>query len=347
MSPDSMTPATTGPGHRRRRVLLVGLVVVVVLALAGAGAAWAYGRSLNGGVKRTDVFSGMPTDRPVQKVTGAMNILVVGSDSRNPDHTSGSRTDTIMMLHVDAAHQHAYVISIPRDSWVHVPPSPDGQNGDTMSKINAAYAWGGMPLVVQTVESFTGVRVDHAVAIDFAGFQQVVDALGGVEMTVDQTIRSIHPPYRVFTKGQQKFDGAQALDYVRQREQFPDGDFTRERHQQEFLKALLDKAASSGTLSNPVKLNNFLQAVTKAITVDKTFDLVSTAVTLRDLRSANITYLSSPSAGTATIDGQSVVQPDAARAKSLYQAVATDSVAQWLAGPGAPTAAPTGSATTG
>jgi anionic cell wall polymer biosynthesis LytR-Cps2A-Psr (LCP) family protein len=240
-----------------RRIVIIVVATLAVLTAGGVSAIWAYGRSLDHNLKRTDAFAGLPSDRPTETVSGAMNVLVLGSDSRDPDSTADSRTDTIMLLHVDADHQHAYAISIPRDTWVDVP-------GHSMAKINAAYA---------------------------------------------------------FTKGTHHFDGAEALDYIRQREQFADGDFTRERHQQEFLTDLMDKAASTGTLTDPVKLNAFLQALTKSVTVDEDFNLVSVAYQFRDLRSNDITFLTSPSAGTAIVDGQSVVRPDTAKAKSLYQKV--------------------------
>jgi anionic cell wall polymer biosynthesis LytR-Cps2A-Psr (LCP) family protein len=106
--------------------------------------------------------------------------------------------------------------------------------------------------------------MDHVVLIDFGGFKQVVDALGGIDMYIEQDVKSIHPPHRQFTKGNAHLDGAEALDYVRQRYQFADGDFARMRHQQQFMKAVLDKAASSGTLTNPAKLNSFLRATAQA-----------------------------------------------------------------------------------
>jgi LCP family protein required for cell wall assembly len=322
-------------GTRRRfrwkRALAIIAAVAVLLGTGGVVAAWAYGRQLNANLHRTNAFAGLvPSSRPTEAVTGALNILLLGSDSRNPDTTAASRSDTIMLLHLDADHQHAYTISIPRDTWTYV-PAASGGNGNTMAKINSAYAWGGVPLTVQTVERFTGVRIDHVVVVDFSGFKQVTDALGGVDMTVDQTITSIFAPDRVYTKGTHHFTGAEALDYVRQRYQFADGDFTRERHQQQFLKDLLDKATSSGTLSNPVKLNSFLQAITKSITVDQSFDLVNTAMQLSNLRSSDITFLTSPSAGTGWEGNQSVVLADTAKAKALYQAVKNDTVAQWLA----------------
>ncbi|MEV0717151.1 LCP family protein [Asanoa sp. NPDC050611] len=308
------------------------LAALLVLGAGGGIGGWAYARSLNGHLARTDAFKGVPEEsRPTPVVKGALNVLLLGSDSRDPDNTSDSRTDTIMLLHVDKDHEKAELISIPRDTWVFVPTSPDGQNGNTMAKINAAYAWDGTPLTVQTVEGFTGVHIDHVALIDFAGFAKVTDALGGVDMKIEKTIKSIHKPYRTFQKGTQHLDGAEALDYVRQRYQFADGDFSRERHQREFLEALLDKATSTGTLANPVKLNGFLQAVTKSMTVDQDFDLVDTAVELRGLRSADLTFMGTPTAGTGNRDGQSVVLSDKTKARALFQAVADDTVQQYLA----------------
>lgn len=330
----------------RSRRILIG--VLAALLLLGGGAAIAiglYGRSLNDNLARTDAFAGVPENtRPTQAVSGDMNVLLLGSDSRNPDTTANSRTDTIMLLHLDADHQKAEIISIPRDTWVFVPRSADKRHGNTMAKINSAYAWGGTPLMVQTVEAFTGVRIDHVTLIDFAGFEQVVNALGGVDLKIEKTITSIHPPYRTFKKGMQHLDGAEALDYVRQRYQFADGDFSRERHQREFLQALLDRAASIGTLSNPVKLNSFLQAVTRSVTVDENLDLVNVGLELRNLRSDDLTFLSSPSAGTGTRRGQSVVLPNTAKAETLYAAVANDTVQEYLRESRSPRPSPTPSA---
>jgi LCP family protein required for cell wall assembly len=293
-----MDDSRPAPRRRRRwRRILVAAVVAVAVVLAGGGVGlWAYGRSLNGNLKRTNALNELAklpaSSRPsASAVPGAQNILLLGSDSRDPGSTADSRSDTLMLLHVDADHQHAYVISIPRDTWVYVPASADGQNGDSYAKINAAYSWGGVALATQTVERFTGVRVDHVVLIDFAGFKDVVDALGGVDMQVDQTITSIFPPYRTYQQGLRHFTGTEALDYVRQRYQYADGDFTREQHQQQFLRDLLDRAVSSGTLSSPSKLNAFLRAITKAVTV----------------------------------------RPDTTAAAALYRAVADDTVASWLA----------------
>ena len=316
-------------GKRRPRwgriALVLGLALGLVALLCGFGL-FLYSRNLDSRVGRTDPFSEITGGRPPILVKGAMNILLLGSDSRDPDEKAnpGSRTDTIILMHVQADHKHAHLISIPRDTYLPIP-------GHGSDKINAAFAYGGLPLVIRTVEGFTNVHLDHLALIDFAGFQQVTDALGGVDMYVDQTITSIHPPNRTFTQGNHHFNGAEALDYVRQRYQFADGDITREKHQQMFLKAVMDKAASSGTLTNPAKLNAFLQSATKAVTVDKNFSLPDMALQFHSLRSKDLTFMTSPFSGFDTIDGQSVVVADKDQAAALYSAVAHDQVASYLA----------------
>jgi anionic cell wall polymer biosynthesis LytR-Cps2A-Psr (LCP) family protein len=134
----------------------------------------------------------------------------------------------------------------------------------------------------------------------------------------------------VFTKGTMHMNGDQALDWIRQRKQFPRGDFARMQHQQQFLKALMEKAASSGTLTSPGKLDSFLKAVTKAVTVDQAFSLTDMAVQFRDLRSDNLTFITSPNKGSADIAGQSVVVSDKEKAIALFKAVSTDTMADWM-----------------
>jgi len=334
-----------GPPRRIRprwgRIALVAGALLTVLGLIAGLGGCLYVRKLNDDLARIDPFSAITGDRPTKTVQGSLNILLLGSDSRDPDQPKGdagpARTDTIIVMHIPAAHDRAYLVSIPRDLYVYVPKSPDGQFGDRRAKINAAYAWGGVPLMVQTVEGYTGLRMDHVVVIDFFGFKDVTDALGGVDMNVEQDITSIHPPYRQFKKGMNHFNGEEALDYVRQRYQFPDGDFARMRHQQEFLTALLDKAVSTGTVTNPVKLNAFLKAATKAITVDQDFSLVDMALQFRGLRSDDLTFLTAPHSGTDMIDGESVVVSDRERAAAMFDAMAKDTMAEWMAANPKPT----------
>lgn len=310
--------------------------VLVVLGLLGGLGAWMYVRSLDKNLARTDPFAELTGGRPAKTVSGTLNILLVGSDSRDPDapvdRASNWRADTMIIMHIPSSQDRAYLVSIPRDLYVPIPAGANEECGSgRRAKINAAFAFGGLPLAVRTVECFTDVRIDHVMAIDFAGFKEVTDALGGVDLTVEREITSIHKPYRKFKKGVNHMNGAEALDWVRQRKQFPDGDFARMRHQQEFLRALLDKAASTGTLSSPTKLNAFLRSVTSAVTVDKDFSLVDMALQFRSLRGENLEFITSPHLGSQTINGESVVVSDRENALAMYQAMTADRMAQWAA----------------
>ncbi|WP_443707104.1 LCP family protein [Salinispora arenicola] len=328
-------PERRGPRPRWGRIALVAGVAVLVFALIAGAGAWVYARGLDNDLARTNPFPELADDRPVKAVDGALNILLVGTDSRDPDASMDERgkwrADTIIVMHIPSDHQKAYLVSIPRDLYVPIPESASADCGSGQrKKINAAFAFGGLPLAVRTVECFTDVRLDHVMAIDFGGFQEVTDALGGVDLTVEKTITSIHKPYRTFTEGINHMDGAEALDWIRQRKQFPRGDFDRMRHQQEFLRALMNKAASTGTLTNPIKLNDFLKAVTAAVTVDEEFSLIDMAREFRNLRGENLTFVTSPHNGSQTINGESVVVSDRERALAMYQAISRDTMATWV-----------------
>ena len=294
--------------------------------------------SLNDDLNRMDAFEGV-TDRPDN--AGGLNILVLGSDSRNPDSNEGSRADTIIVAHIPENGKGAYLISMPRDLWVEVPPSEDGSWAGGMSKLNSAPAYGGNPLTVQTIEGFTGVHLDHVLEIDFNGLKEVVDALGGVTMDVEpaegaQELTSIHTyksqdgAARTWQAGKQELDGESALDYVRQRKQFADGDFARMRHQQDLLMAMMDKATSAGIMSSPSSMKSFLHSVTKAVKVDKNFDLINTALSMSHLRSDDLVFMTSPNDGSTTMAGQSVVMSNKELAGSMFEAIQNDEMSKWV-----------------
>ncbi|MFG1842144.1 LCP family protein [Micromonospora sp. NPDC049175] len=323
---------------RRPRWQKVALITFVVLALLGGGgmiAGGLYFRSINSGIERVDAFDGVPeADRPQvgENAKGAMNIMILGSDSRDPDNESGSRTDTIIVAHLPKDRSSAQLISIPRDTWVNVPKSSSGRGGKD-AKINASFAWGGVPLLVQTVEKFTGVRIDHVTIVDFSGFKEIVDALGGINVDVEKGFTTLYAlnGSRTFKAGRQKMDGAAALDYARERHAFADGDFARIKHQQQVIKAILDKAASGGTLANPAKLNSFVKATADAVAVDKKLNLVDLASEMRDLRSGNLTFLTCPVKGTGMMGTESVVLADKEKAAKVFDAVRNDNVPGILA----------------
>lgn len=320
---------------KKARIILICVLVPLILVGVGLVSGGLYLRHIEGKVERVDAFASVPeASRPQKEAAakGAINFLLLGSDSRDPDNTGGSRSDTIIILHLNKDQSAAQLISIPRDTWVHIPKSANGQHGNTDSKINAAYAWGGVPLVVQTVESYTGVRLDHVALVDFAGFKEIVDALGGVDINVETSFTSTHAlsgpgGKRHFDKGPQTMDGAAALDYARERYSFKDGDFARIRHQQQVIAAILDKAASGGTLSSPAKINSFLKATANTVSVDEDLNMLDMALQLRHLRSSNLKFYTSPSKGTGMIGNQSVVLPDTTKAKALFTAVRKDDTA--------------------
>ncbi|MFC4066859.1 LCP family protein [Actinoplanes subglobosus] len=341
--PPGGTGRSYGGGGRRPRlrpkwgrIAMVAGGIVLVIAIVAGISAYGYFSGLDDNLKRTDAFSGITADRPGKTVEGAFNILLIGTDSRDPDAVQDKanqwRADTLILMHVPDDHNSAQLVSIPRDLWVSIPTGDNAPCSDSSrAKINAAFAFGGIPRAVRTVECMTDVRIDHVMTIDFSGFKEVTDALGGVDLKVEQDITSIHKPFREFKKGTMHMNGAQALDWVRQRKQFARGDFARMQHQQDFLKAIMDKAASSGTLTSPTKLNAFLGSVTEAVTVDETFSLTDMAVQFRNLRGENLTFITSPNKGSDTIDGQSVVVADREKALALYKAVADDKMDEWLA----------------
>ncbi len=349
LPPRTGTPYRGGKkkGPHWGRIALVGGLVLLILGALTGGGMFLYYKSLDSGLNRDDPFAELTGGRPAKTVDGALNLLMLGSDSRDPDNKGKAgewRSDTIIVMHIPASHDKAYLISVPRDLYVHIPKSKSNpQYGNTKAKINAAFAWGGTSLTVQTIEEYTEVRMDHVVLIDFGGFKQVIDALGGIDMNVEQDVKSIHKPFRQFKKGMNHLNGEEALDYARQRYQFADGDFARMRHQQQMMKAIMDKAASSGTLGNPGKLNSFLKATTKAMTVDKEFSLADMAVQFHGLRSNDLTFLVSPNEGGKNVDGESVVVPDKTKATALYDAIRNDKMTDWTAKYG-PAPAPSKSA---
>ena len=194
---------------------------------------------------------------------------------------------------------------MPRDLWVHVPPSPDGQNGDTMAKLNAAFAWGGEALMVQTVEEYTGVHIDHVgadrlrrVRPGYRRRRRRGHERGGDDHVDPPAVPDVQPPARTI------FNGEEALDYVRQRYQFPDGDFARMRHQQHVPQGAAGQGGEPGHGDQHQQHEvDFVTSVADAMTVDQDFSLIDLGWQFRGLRSENLVFLTSPTPGTDTIGG--------------------------------------------
>ena len=296
---------------RKRAVRAASLTAVVVtLAIIFTGL-FAY-RHLEGNITALDTEDALGTDRPDKVVDNAepldpLNILLLGSDTREGLGNSAiggdtpGLSDTTILLHLSADRKHAYGVSLPRDAMVERPDCVT-ENGDTdpggLSMFNAAYAVGGPGCTQRTVEQLTGIHIDHFVVVDFAGFKHMVDALGGVEVCVPEevndTVGNIHLPAGTF-----EADGDQALDYVRVRHGISEnGDIGRMKRQQTFLASMANKAISAGTLANPVKLYNFLDAATNSLTTDPELanlkNLAELANQVRNIGLENIQFLTVP-----------------------------------------------------
>ncbi|MFI2661957.1 LCP family protein [Micromonospora carbonacea] len=262
---------------------------------------------------------------------GALNYLLVGSDRRPGAAGDDQRSDTILVVHVPADTKSAYLVSFPRDLLVAVPPGPNGYGGGS-DKLNAAYEHGGggeagVQLLSATLTRLTGLRFDGAALIDFAGLRQVIDLLGGVRMCVDTEVRSIHTG-ALFSPGCQQMDGARALDYVRQRYDLPGGDYDRQRHQQQLLRAMLDRAGATNLRRDPVRLDRLIRAVGASLTVDTNgVPLEDLLLTLRDLPPDALTGIQVPS-HPQTIDGISYVVLDAG-GNALFDAVRGARMPAW------------------
>ncbi|GGT10611.1 transcriptional regulator [Streptomyces chromofuscus] len=258
------------------RWVLLGLVVVV-LAAGGTGY-WLY-RDLDGNIEGVDLDRALGDDRPEKLPTSGQNLLVLGSDSRSGANSglgggevSGARSDTALVLHIPEGRREAVAVSIPRDTLV-TRPECTGRDGSALPSaqrvmFNSVYAQGGPACVVKTVEEMSGVRMDHFVEIDFAGFKGLVDAIGGVPVTVEKDIHDSASGLDL-SAGTHRLDGTQALQFVRTRHGVGDGsDLGRIGLQQQFLVALLSEIKKQDLLGSPTKTYRIADTLTESLTTD-------------------------------------------------------------------------------
>ncbi|MEU2375336.1 LCP family protein [Streptomyces misionensis] len=289
--------------RRSRTLRIAGLTLAAALVLATATAGYAYWH-LNHNIKSVDINSALGDDRPAPAPapsassaaaplpSGALNILVLGSDSRSGKadkalgggDSEGARSDTAMVVHIDAGRTAATVVSIPRDTLVTRPSCPLPSGGQTAvaygSMFNSAFAVGGPVCAVKTAESVTGVRMDHFVEIDFAGFAKLVDALGGVDVTTSQDIDD-DKSHLHLKAGPHHLDGTQALALARTRHGIGDGsDLGRIGLQQLLVKALLEQISGTNLLADPARLYQVADAVTASITTDTGLDSLAELTSL-------------------------------------------------------------------
>jgi LCP family protein required for cell wall assembly len=290
-------------------------LAVLVLFIGGVSLVYLVSEQLGDNITRfQNTFGGLDeATRPPP--TGALTFLLVGTDSRSESTPAGvsangarSESDVVMVAQVAPDRKSATVISIPRDSLVDVP----GRGAD---RIAAAYAVGGPTLLIQTVEGLTALRIDHFAVIDFNGFRSMVDSVGGIDVDVPA-------PVGGFARGPTHMNGAQALGYVRDGTGFVNGD--RARRQQAALRAILVKAVSTDTLTDPVRLYDFLDAASEAMGVDDTLSnggMRALALRLGDLRPDDVLFVRAPVSAVVRDGPRTFMRLDGERATGLWAAV--------------------------
>lgn len=269
----------SGPDWRRRIKWTAITLVTALVVTSVATYFWADSKL------HRDVDLSKVIDRPT--AGKGTNYLIVGSDSRaglsdedkkklHTGSAEGKRTDTMMILHT--GDNGSTLISLPRDSDVEIPTFKGSESGKTYqgtgrrTKLNAAYATDGPELLVRTVEYNTGLRIDHYAEIGFGGFAKIVDAVGGVEITIDKGFKDKYSGAD-FQAGKQTLNGEQSLAFVRTRHAFAASDLQRTKNQQQFLSALAHQVATPSTVLNPFRLYPTMGAGLDVLTVDKDMSL--------------------------------------------------------------------------
>jgi len=336
---------------RSRRVLVAAVLLLALPVFALVGGAAYLGTSLNRDIDTIpDAFDIPETDRPQKEPEPGSDepaqvgttFLLAGTDRRSEELTTGEgatapswlpgaqRSDAIMLVHVTEDGENAYVVSIPRDSWVDIP-------GYGTNKVNAAFSFGGPSLYVQTIEQLTDTRIDHLAVIDWNGLIQLVDVLGGVDLTFPTEVQARG---RTWPAGSHTLSGQDVLDYVGERKALPRGDFDRVERQQNVIRSLGTELVSEGVLTDPGKALDVASAVTRLVSVDDTLNIqrmVGLALEMRGLRPEGVTFTTVPTAGTGFEGSQSVVYLDQAAQDGFWQAFRTDTLEEWIAENGART----------
>jgi LCP family protein required for cell wall assembly len=319
-----------------------------------------------GAVAEGDLFGDQAGGGPPAKqssIKGPLNILLVGIDPRQGQENEPPRSDSVMVMHVTEGLDHAYLFSMPRDLVVDIPPFPKADFKGTTEKLNSAMAYGsrvpgqakpdparGFELLAKTVSNYTGIqRFDAGAIINFSGFQKIVDSIGGVDMYIDANVKSEHRkpdgsyregkkygegyvgPQATYKIGQAHLKGWQALDYVRQRYGLPNGDYDRQRHQQQFVKAMVNQAFSRDVVANPLKLDSVLRAAGQSLIFNGRGNTVADfGFALHNLRSDSIEMVKLPGGGIGTGSNYrgEALKPEA---KQFFAAMLADTADQFLA----------------
>ncbi|MEV0628166.1 LCP family protein [Nonomuraea wenchangensis] len=302
-----------GGGGNRMRVLAWVSIGVTTVMVAGSLTAYTMYRDAFGNITQKSVNKDIINPRPPD--TGALNVLLVGSDSRagagNAKYgqktarladAGGKRTDTIILMHISPNRDRARLISFPRDSMVQIPKCKNETTKQEMAPrrdmINSAYNTGGVACTISTIETLTGIRVNHFVEVDFSGFKNIVDALGGIEICLKTAVNDKDSKL-VLPAGRSRLDGEKALGYVRLRHYGDGSDIQRIRRQQIFLSKVVAKATSSELLTDVGKLKDFISAAAGSVTMDPELandpeQLIEIAMSAKQLTAGGVQFTTIP-----------------------------------------------------
>ncbi|WP_308425665.1 LCP family protein [Pilimelia terevasa] len=350
--------------------LLAGILLVLVSGGTFVGSQVLAAR-YTAPVDAPDLFgdvtaSAGPGARPRSDLKGPLNLLLAGIDPRESVADWIPRADSVILVHVPRELDRAFLVSLPRDLLVSIPPFPHaGYRGGQDRLAHAMYFGSQVPgqtapdvprgfeLLARTVSAYTGIkRFDAGAIVTFPGFRRIVDAMGGVTMYLDQDVTSIHlrpdgshraptgyggegpyayvGPQKQYTRGTHHLKGWEALDYVRQR-YIDGGDYARQRHQQQFLRAMINRARARDVVTNPFKLDRVLRAAGSALTFNgRGHSLLEYAVTLRHLRSESMTMVRLPGGGL-DVGGRYAGERLAPVATAFFAAVRANKVDEFLA----------------
>ncbi|PWR05702.1 LytR family transcriptional regulator [Micromonospora acroterricola] len=332
-------------------MLSSGVAIVGSKVLIGQATGDIAQRNLLGDAGKSDAEGGANLDGPI-------DMLLLGVDARERWAADDVRSDSIIILHIPASHDQAYLISIPRDTEAQIPAFPKSGFAGGTDKINAAFqagarnggGWeGGAQLMAQTIKRLTGVSFDGAAIINFGGFKNVIDTLGTVRICVSHEVKSKHMSFVdgkpmwnadakktgkpmttvVHKKGCREMEGWAALDYSRQRYGLPGGDYDRQQNQQQLIKAMARKATDGGMLTNPAKLQQLIKAAGKAFVLDTGGVPIENFIfTMRGVTANDLTMLKTNN-GTFNGNGN---QREALNAETLdmFQAVKQDKLAEFI-----------------
>jgi LCP family protein required for cell wall assembly len=288
--------------------IFTGISIAVLTISAVSALAFT---AVTASIEKIDAFAGL--DKRPEKKSSAVNYLIVGSDTRegltkaeqkelrvgSVKTAAGKRSDTMLLVHVSKARDKAVIISIPRDSYALIPAHKNSAGKEisaAYSKINSSFNWGGAPLLIQTFEGMSNLKIDHYIEINFVGFARIVDSLGGIEVC---TKKDIDDPksHLVLPAGVHNLNGIEALKYVRTREFDGLGDIGRMQRQQAFISSVVKKATSLGVLLNPVTMTSFINSALSAVTTDSglnSSELIVLAKQLKSLSASNVRTLTVP-----------------------------------------------------